>query len=134
MNNPDYSSIESLKALNFEGPDISLDISLFEYGCIWKKEGNDYRFIYKSAPNKYSWANFRQNVDLKKEFSWMDADDWKSFFSYMDLGSEEEQKDFFNNREFIPLAIYYLSGYYGVENVFGSDYSGGFEVSGDEDN
>lgn len=110
---------------NYEGLDVDLEISLFEYGLIWTIRENDYHFIYgidldDTGYIKFSWGDIPINCDVQKEYDWaefheicdyvgMSLDDWLALS--------------------LPLKINDLLSYYGYENVFGTDYWGGFEIA-----
>jgi hypothetical protein len=111
----------------FNGTDASLEISLFEYGLIWKKVKKDYKFIYGIKVNDvgdYIWfdcAYMPIDTDIKEEFGWID--DWSGILSSVGM----TEKEFMDMS--LPQQICDLISYYGYENVFGSCYYG-FEISG----
>lgn len=47
LNTNDLNSIKKLKEQGWAGIDASLEISLFEYGLVWKIEGDEIGFIYR---------------------------------------------------------------------------------------
>ena len=113
------NTIEKYENEGYQGNDASLEISLFEYGLIWKEEENEYLFIYGVHTNgeEYSlfdWGCISKDIYIKKEFDWVD---WKGVLSF--VGENEE--DYLKHS--IPLIVSDLLSYYGYENVFGSAYS-----------
>ena len=100
----------------FEGSDVSLDISLNEYGLIWKRyqRGNkkrgikagDYLFIAKVRKAIFHfWIN--EKVNLEDEYDWVD---WLQVADC--CGTTKKQ---FLELPF-PMIISDLVGYYGIEN------------------
>ncbi len=113
-------TIEELKKEGYTGPDMSLDISLFEYGLIWKKDEDGYTFIHPTSHgNGYTYGHFNANTDPQSEFNWAKFD---QVAQSMGITKEELLS------EDLPNLVYDLVTHYGVENVFGSDYSEGFKV------
>jgi len=114
----------------WKGSDLSLAVSLFEYGMIWKEHTQPAEtvFIYGINPISaehrlfdYAWLDPKMN--LRTEYDWVD---WDQFFSYLCIGSESSWLD---GRPF-PYQIYDLAGYYGYEEIFGSTYFSAFEIEG----
>ena len=115
----DATTISKLERLGFTGIDLSLEISLLEYGMAWVKKGSDWHFIHKHTFSFHGFdhSTFPVDTDWRSEFSWM-LDDLNSFLSYIDMTEEEfEAVDF-------PVKVFDLVGYWGVENVFGTSYTG----------
>ena len=115
-----------------EGIDVDIEISLKEYGIAWEDIGEDYKFYFGCNAIENEWGEAEYNtfdfgfipkdVDLKKEFEWVDFDAIESF-----------NDTFFDDP--LPLQIYTLLQYYGSENVFGSSYGSTltyFDVTGEE--
>jgi len=111
-----------LEKQGFEGIDINLSISLFEYGLIWKqfkyntkKRGRrgEYLFLYGTKENDkgyytdYDYAYIKP-CDIKKEFDWVDFKAVNSF-----LGQDIMELDF-------PYQIKALFDYYGRMEIFGA--------------
>jgi hypothetical protein len=113
---------------NIQGTDIDIDTSLFDYGFAWIESdcGTEFRFYYGINSSdgigfdRFDWGTCFANIDVYDEFSWIDAEDWQSIYSYVGL-----DKQSFDN-DSLPWKIYNIMGYYGYENVFGSTYHEGF--------
>lgn len=116
----------------FTGTDVSIDISLFEYGLIWQfKKGNkkvkDYfHFVYATKRDEagnaleFSWSDVDADISVEEEYDWVN---WDGLFEYLGVTRHE----FFNQE--LPRQISDLISHDGVQNVFGdTDYS--FEISG----
>lgn len=108
----------------YTGTDVSLNMSLFEYGVIWKRDiegDNDWKFIYGIKVNDH-------NEYYKFDFGWiaklddLDWTDFKDVASYVGLSVEK-----WKALE-LPQQVMDCFSYYGYEDVFGSSYSGGFEI------
>jgi len=123
----------------WKGSDLSLAVSLFEYGMIWKEHTQPAEtvFIYGINPISaehrlfdYAWLDPKMN--LRTEYDWVD---WDQFFSYLHGGDQsfylrrKNESTWFNDRPFV-YQIYDLVGYYGYEEIFGSTYFSAFEIEG----
>ena len=108
----------------FEGSDVSLDISLNEYGLIWKRyqrnnkkrsiQAGDYLFIATWGREKvlvHFWLN--EKVNLEEEYSWVD---WSAIAKFCGT-----TKKMFLESPF-PMIISDLVGYYGIENFTSQEY------------
>ena len=102
-----------------EGPDISIEISLKEYGIAWKIGETETRFYYgtKHSGEEYTgfdWGCLENNVDVKDEYNWANFQEVADFTG-MSLKDWEDT----------PLTgkIQDLQHYYGMENVFGGSYT-----------
>jgi len=95
------------------GIDCNVKISLFEYNLIWKIGENEIRFIYKINDNKFDSSDIDKNIDIYKEYDWID---WQNIYSY--LGTNKIEFDLMD----LTLKINVLLNYYGHENIFGSCY------------
>jgi hypothetical protein len=114
----------------YKGTDADLETSLYEYGLIWKTgvEGHekDYHFIYGVGVddagnyNRFDWADIAIGVDPVEEWNWIDLQAVLSF-----VGMNEEEWVALP----IPFIVSDLITHYGTENVFGSTYSEGFEIT-----
>jgi hypothetical protein len=122
VNNLD--SIEKLEKLKFEGIDVTLAISLFEYGLVWKdlEETKETLFIYRINDSSFDRCTFKSDLDVFNEFDWVE---WDSF-----LETQGETMDEWKDRS-LGQKIFDLLNYYGYENIFGSSYWEGFPI---EDN
>jgi hypothetical protein len=108
----------------WEGSDACLEISLLEHGMIWRREGEDFRFIF-TAPNWTGdeskvwtdWGWFAANTDPEKEWSWaLTGEKLESFLSCRGFTLEEFQS------LSLPWKVRELVGYWGTEEIFGSSY------------
>jgi len=106
----------------YEGCDGSLEISLFEYGLIWKcinVEKQEYHFIHGVTSDEDDGYTSFDWSDLSKEgftdilhSSWFDLPAFLSF-----IGQESEKELSF------PGDISAMIAYYGYENILGSSYN-----------
>ena len=114
------ASIPLLKEQGFEGPDASLTISLFEYNLVWRDLGTETLFIYPVRPECYDRATIANDLDVEREYNWVNWDELMSF-----LGAEKD--------EWLELPIsrkiYDIVNFHGIENVFGTCYWEGFKVT-----
>jgi hypothetical protein len=114
-------TLSELKKQGFEGCDISLEISLFEYGLVCKKhpDGDIQCWYGLGADNSYNYNKFDSGHITEKEIkntlneSWFDK---KSFLSFVGCTEEEWLVRWCGNK------ISDLIEYYGYENIFGSCY------------
>jgi hypothetical protein len=107
------------------GMDISLDISLFEYGIIWKIEGDKVKFIFTVAEEDDSRvviheAVYDLNTDPQKEWGWavgkgIEDYEAKGFLTTHDMTREEFLEMPFTQQ------VYFLFRYYGEYEIFGTD-------------
>jgi hypothetical protein len=116
---------------NFKGTDISLNISLNEYGLIWKKykrankkkgiKKGEYLFIYtyynfdEKKCLSHSFLFLENKEDILNEYSWVNWQDIINFCGFPDIDI------YFNNTD-IPIIISDLISYYGTVNLFGENY------------
>lgn len=101
-----------------EGPDVSIEISLKDYGIAWKIGEKETRFYYgikheNCEYTRFDWANLENNLDIKGEFDWANLEDVScsagmQIFAWMKLPLTSKIQD--------------LISYYGTENIFGSSY------------
>jgi hypothetical protein len=111
--------------ITLEGEDVSLEISLKEYGIAWHKTESEIVFIYAIAHDGndftgFDLCSFDLSANLSNEFDWIDESDWESFASFMGTNTSEVKE--------LPLEVVISSlvQYFGTENVFGSSYGQGF--------
>lgn len=101
---------------NYSGCDVSLEISLEKYGFAYSLEDprakGALRVVY-ACQGGYGWADFNPALNFWREFDWIKAE---GFLSYLGLTREEFDE--------MPLwrKIYDAIGYYGSENICGSEY------------
>ena len=110
---------------NLEGPDVSIEISLKEYGLAWNCDNAHYNngdvlFYYgihfddeKQDYTRFDFCSLPVNTNIKTEYAWADFEQLSSF-----IGGDFFELDFF-------AQIQTLLDYYGPENVFGSSYWNG---------
>ncbi len=128
------NTISKLKKEGYNGPDASLDISLFEYGIAWKTIDEQILFIYQIQAGdgrdkvaKFERVFFNATLNVYHEFNWIKSEDWNTF--YNSFGTSKELWDELP----LPMKIYDLFNQFGYENIFGSSYWEGFEIKEDED-
>jgi hypothetical protein len=115
--------VQFYRAKDYKGIDVSLEISLFEYGLIWNKnkncENDEYHFIYDTHlkdkhGNKLFGSAYLSKQDLLSMF-----DDW----------AEKSTIESFTGQSFdtwiesFPNCVYDMVRYYGADNIFGTDYN-----------
>ena len=116
------TTIAKLERLGFEGFDVSLVYSLFDYSMAWKSDGVDWHFIYSTGINKFDNGTFPVDCDWKKEFDWINENDLRGLLSYVDQTEEEFEEYPF------PQKVSDISQYFGVDNVFGESHGRHFRV------
>ena len=113
--------VKRLSEKAWQGIDACAEISLFEYDMVWKEKKDEFQFVHICSHRKgFTFGRFKKELDFLKEFSWVD---WKEFLSYVGAETFEDW-----NKQYLPFKIYELVSYYGIENIFGSDYHEGFHV------
>lgn len=100
------------------GPDVSIEISLKEYGFAWEEFEEEFRFWYGIHHNgdsydRFDWVDVPVNLDVRKEYNWVDWEDVEDYYG---------QK--IDDMELVEV-VQTLFDYYGYENVFGSSYTTG---------
>ena len=115
-----------MNTTNIEGIDASLEISLKEYGIVWKTGKTETLFFYgietnKGDYNRFDHGNFSNDLDVKREFCWMNESDWKRFLDCIGQNSFDQWNAFA-----LGTKLFDLVTYFGSENVFGSSYWEGF--------
>ena len=124
MNN-ENKTITELEKLGYSGIDACLMISLFEYGLAWKDGIKEIDFIYGIKMNDCDFTRFDRiqidkSIDVRKEYDWAEFDAVESF-----TGTTRKDWDKLE----LPQKIFDLITYYGFENVCGSSYWEGFEIT-----
>jgi hypothetical protein len=119
--------LEYLDYLNFEGPDASLEESLFEYGIAWADVGDEYIFIYNisdtlgdESRKRFDRADIAKNLNLETEYDWAD---------FGEVAQMNGMAEFEWHALPLPHKIYDLYRMYGFESVFGSGYWEGFTIT-----
>ena len=120
--------LSNLEKEGFEGVDLSLEISLFEYGLIWRKEetGNQYLMYFGVGVNsegEYSTFNngwYPATVERAlNDLHWVN---WSKILKYTGWDVEEFER-VLDTGVFPPMMYFDLMRYYGSEEVFGTFYS-----------
>jgi hypothetical protein len=102
------------------GPDVSIEISLKEYGIAWEIGETETRFFYGIAHDgeytKFESMALENDLDVYEEYSWAEFED---VFQFIGSDSKEWEK--------MPLTskIQDLVAYYGIENIFAPIVSNG---------
>lgn len=106
-----------------EGIDLSIEVSLKEYGFAWIETDTEYLFycgIHQTEIDgnidydRFDFFTVDKNTDIKKEYDWVD---WDDIFSFSDIQDWEDWMDLP-----LPQQLFTLSQYYGVFTVFGEPY------------
>jgi hypothetical protein len=87
------------------------------------KDGDDYLIIYSlsdRAGHIFDRCGVCSATDLAKEHNWIQ---WDAFLSTTGYTREGWDKLTY------PIRVYDLVNYYGYENIFGSSYWSGFEIT-----
>ena len=102
-----------------EGQDVSLDISLKEYGVAWQVLGSKMKFVYgvewngaKGEYVQFDHCFFDTDMDVFKDFDWVEFD---KVYSYTGLSADQWKE------LPLPQKITDLLGYYGSAEIFGAD-------------
>ena len=124
----------------FEGCDVSLEISLREYGLIWGKNKDcttegEYYFVYFVNDGEYQkdngddvkckwydsgWLTPKDVIDKIFNDGWFEWDSFSSHIGY--TGTAKEYVDEFI-KESMPRMVKDMISYYGCENILGSAYN-----------
>lgn len=125
-------SIQDLEKNEFQGPDKSLGISLYEYGLAWKIQINEktkkeeYKFLYRTRVDEdnisyydFAYFNHLNAEEFKSEFNWC------NFSEIADVCGLSEKE--FHDSPFEQKILNLLS-YYGCEDVFGSTCWEGYQL------
>jgi len=118
--------IEDLESEGWYGIDACLETSLLEYGIACIDEGNQTKFLYGisydgSNFDRFDYAFFDSDLDVKKEFDWIKS--WGSFYETYGMSESE-----WGNMRLLDK-ISDLVSYFGTENIFGSSYGEGVELT-----
>lgn len=129
-------TIPLLEAQDFQGTDVSLEHSLFDYNLVWRHlpedlrdhPAEDYVFVFNvGRVNGTEHEQFARVGMSSSEFdsdtSWMKPEDWASMMSAHGTTFDEWMQLPY------PQRIYDLYGYWGWMNIFGSTvYGGAFDI------
>jgi len=120
-----FISINKLKAEGYEGPDVSLEISLFEYGIAWKQDDDcaddEYTFLCRVKGDANTrdinseFIDIKHSADELKEQmkeNWFDV---CNFFRFIDYKQDVEA---YINNEF-PRCMQDVIQYHGYINILG---------------
>lgn len=101
-------SLSLLIGQGYRGQDVSLAISLFEYGMAYVRTQHSWVFIYRSSsyPLMFSRNEYSLEVNPKNEWNWID-NEWDQF--ELEDGSLPQ----------FPDLVSRLTNWYGHECVFG---------------
>ena len=112
----------------FEGPDASIEISLFEYGLAWKctsKRKQEYIFVYGIR------ASVKGEYD-RFTYSTLSLADWQSTVNESWFKAESVGNYFERSAETLvegfPESLHECVIYHGTENIFGTCYHEGFPI------
>lgn len=138
-NHKNAHCIARLRMEGYKGSDASLEISLQEYGFVWKQYGRtigtynkgDWKFIYAVKWNDtgdatdFDWAWVQKDVDYKVEWSWLFGNENNTKSLYETEGTTED--DFAKLP--LPAKVEAMIRRFGYENIFGTAYSS-FKIGG----
>jgi hypothetical protein len=124
-------TIRLLEAQGFVGTDVSLAISLFEYGCIWREiphelrdhPDEDYVFVFavgqhrEGAHCKFARVGM-SSCDFASDTSWINDETWDSL-----LSAHGTTKAQWIDMSY-PIRVTDLYRYFGYMNTFGSTIYG----------
>jgi|LULW01.1.fsa_nt_gb hypothetical protein len=118
--------IEELESEGWYGVDACLETSLLEYGLACIAEENQTKFLYGisydgSNYDRFSFAFFDSDIDVKKEFCWINS--WEDVYETCGMSKSEWHKMDLLSK------IYDLVSYFGTENILGSCYEDGIELT-----
>jgi hypothetical protein len=116
----DYTTIRRLKNAGYQGVDACLYTSLYDYGFAYKQREDEYTIIHENPYGflQFDTTNVPLDLDWQDEYRWIKDSDKASLMSYIDSTIEEFNKDP------VPMQLYNLVHYYGVENIFGTPCMG----------
>lgn len=118
------NSLSKLEAEGFEGMDASMAESVFHYNYIWKYEQDKLIVIHNTSQSekKFERSTFELDFDIYKEYDWAD---FQAIYDFTGMTKEDWDKMPLHSR------LYDLKSYYGVEEIFGTTYWEGSEISED---
>jgi len=110
----------------FSGIDASNEISLLEYGLLVYSEKHEDNScsqfcVYRIGEDSFGTGHIYESDinSLLQGDDWMCKDDIDSFMSSMDIDNINE----YITNSSLTQKIFDLVSYYGIENIFGIDYS-----------
>ena len=115
-----------MKNLTFHGTDASNETSLIEYGLLVSLEQHEdnsgtHFVIYRQSEDGFGTGHFSEK-DLDSILTgndWADEKDLNDFYSF--IGCNDRQK--YINTVGIVNKLSDLIGYFGTDNICGTDYS-----------
>ena len=122
--------ITDLAKQGFTGVDVSLDISLREYGLAWKpdnEEKSEFCFIVGMSSEDGEYTRFFFSHLTKKDYEeafYFEPDRAGDICAFTGQSLEELKEGF-------PCRAYDVMVYYGYEEVFGNPYFNGFTIDWD---
>jgi len=125
--------IEDYEKQEFTGVDVSLEISLFEYGLIWGKNKecaeDEFLFIHGIAiDDGCNYIDFDSGYLNKEDFAtgfYFDDDNIKDIEDFTGMSKNELIDNF-------PYSVSDIVGYHGAVNVFGCNAYGGYKIYNDD--
>jgi hypothetical protein len=109
---------------NYQGNDIDLATSLFEYGLIWTndhkdcdKSKNEYQFIYGVCIDDHNnYTHFDHAFTTENDFNKLLKESWFDLPAVLSFCGKDKLS--------FPENMDVLIAYYGTQNIFGSSYEG----------
>ena len=111
-----------------QGVDANIETSLMEYHLAWivSDDEKEIRFWYAYRfedddldKPRFDWIDFDTDMDVEKEFDWID--NWEKIIESTEMDNQEWLESE------LPYKIETLVSCYGFENIFGSTYTYGFK-------
>lgn len=113
-------SIGAYEKSGFEGVDVNLRTSLFEYGLIWKEEEPGVFLLIYGVGHDGEEYNLFDSVPYREEdFIDLCNNDW---FSVKDIAKMSGQDIDQWTEQPLPYRLYDAAHCYGCEDVFGPSY------------
>ena len=80
--------LSNLRTLGYQGCDVDLAASVYEYGFAWRRVDNDLHIIYMVVKSDTPWecrygnGYINASLDPREEWDWVDWDDFEEFVRY----------------------------------------------------
>ena len=116
---------EQARYKEYEGIDNDIEVSLFEYGRIYrpiyddKGEIVEYHIIYGVVHNGEDYTEFDYSFLSKKDYIDLLKEEWIKIDSVLEYAGTTPE----NMQEFNECNIDILINYHGIENILGGSYS-----------
>ena len=116
---------ERTRYADYIGIDIDIEISLFEYGRIYKPIYDDkgalieFHIIFGVVHNGEDYTEFDYSFLSKEDYIDMLAEDWIKIDRVLEYADTTLE----NMQEFNECNIDILINYHGIENILGGSYS-----------